>query len=499
MQQNLDQDQAKDMEKGNKIVSTPKTNTSFTISSPPHPPTVNIKQEHQDSASSSSYAGQAQAQSPYPSYSDHQQQQQQPLDSTDQQSKYNLNKHLLAMNMQSSQQHSAQHSTPASAFSTAPSSPTLNHLQYNPNNSHHTNNNNNNNNNSNSNHTGASANASGTTTPYGAYPSYHGQSQHHPLHPYHYQHHQQQNPDLANNYYYSHSNGNSNSAGGNNPASSTAPSPMRQQQTYSSLAPPLTDSQYAQMLGPFGSTQSTPYHSSQSTPYSSIPPSPTQSHAQPFGGDQPQKSKRRQVKNACVNCQKACKKCDEGRPCSRCIKYGLSDTCVDSTRKVRKKGINRGPYKRRPTQTGSGAGSASATPSASTTPGYLSTPASALASPTQAHAIPFGSTTGNGALDMGYDYGNNSNNSSSPSAVAASSSSSAPSFHPQYPHQSQPLYQQYQEPYQHAYQQYAHPQDAYAGQQGIYGSAYGISTVGHYTDSRDTSGGGSAGHEDSMP
>ncbi|CEH15795.1 potential fungal zinc cluster transcription factor [Ceraceosorus bombacis] len=59
------------------------------------------------------------------------------------------------------------------------------------------------------------------------------------------------------------------------------------------------------------------------------------------------KPKRRQVKNACVNCQKACKKCDEGRPCSRCVKYGLTDSCQDSSRKERKRGIKRGPYKRR--------------------------------------------------------------------------------------------------------------------------------------------------------
>lgn len=57
--------------------------------------------------------------------------------------------------------------------------------------------------------------------------------------------------------------------------------------------------------------------------------------------------KRRQVKNACTNCQKACKKCDEGRPCSRCVKYGLTDTCENSVRKERKRGIKRGPYKRR--------------------------------------------------------------------------------------------------------------------------------------------------------
>ncbi|KAI8096539.1 uncharacterized protein BX664DRAFT_382973 [Halteromyces radiatus] len=59
------------------------------------------------------------------------------------------------------------------------------------------------------------------------------------------------------------------------------------------------------------------------------------------------KPKRKQVKNACVNCQKACKKCDDGRPCQRCIKYGLTDTCTNSIRKERKKGVKRGPYKRR--------------------------------------------------------------------------------------------------------------------------------------------------------
>ncbi|KAJ2610946.1 hypothetical protein H4S08_003392 [Coemansia sp. RSA 1365] len=61
----------------------------------------------------------------------------------------------------------------------------------------------------------------------------------------------------------------------------------------------------------------------------------------------PTRAKRAQVKNACVNCQKACKKCDPGRPCQRCIKYSLIDTCVDSKRKPRKRGVKRGPYKKR--------------------------------------------------------------------------------------------------------------------------------------------------------
>lgn len=62
---------------------------------------------------------------------------------------------------------------------------------------------------------------------------------------------------------------------------------------------------------------------------------------------QPLRLKRRQVKNACTNCQKACKKCDDARPCLRCVKYGVSEECVDSQRKERRKGIKRGPYKKR--------------------------------------------------------------------------------------------------------------------------------------------------------
>lgn len=49
----------------------------------------------------------------------------------------------------------------------------------------------------------------------------------------------------------------------------------------------------------------------------------------------------------CTNCAAACKRCDEARPCERCIKYGLADQCLDGVRKERKKGIKRGPYKRK--------------------------------------------------------------------------------------------------------------------------------------------------------
>ncbi|KAJ3754974.1 hypothetical protein EV360DRAFT_86335 [Lentinula raphanica] len=72
-------------------------------------------------------------------------------------------------------------------------------------------------------------------------------------------------------------------------------------------------------------------------------------------------TKRRQVKNACTNCQKACKKCDDARPCLRCINYGIPTECVDSQRKGRKKGIKRGPYNKKRDCIG-GVGNADAPP-----------------------------------------------------------------------------------------------------------------------------------------
>jgi hypothetical protein len=59
------------------------------------------------------------------------------------------------------------------------------------------------------------------------------------------------------------------------------------------------------------------------------------------------KSKREQVKNACINCKIARKKCDVNRPCNRCVNADLSEMCKDSIRKKREKGIKRGPYKKK--------------------------------------------------------------------------------------------------------------------------------------------------------
>lgn len=61
----------------------------------------------------------------------------------------------------------------------------------------------------------------------------------------------------------------------------------------------------------------------------------------------PNRPKRKQVKTACTNCADACKRCDEGRPCERCLKLNIGESCKDSQRKERKKGIKRGPYKRK--------------------------------------------------------------------------------------------------------------------------------------------------------
>ena len=88
-----------------------------------------------------------------------------------------------------------------------------------------------------------------------------------------------------------------------------------------------------------------------SSPQHDPPPQPkattTNMTAAPNVPAQPARAKRRQVKNACTHCQKACKKCDDARPCLRCVKYGCAEDCVDSQRKERRKGVKRGPYKKR--------------------------------------------------------------------------------------------------------------------------------------------------------
>eukprot|EP01130_Rhizamoeba_saxonica_P001200 TRINITY_DN110_c0_g1_i1.p1 TRINITY_DN110_c0_g1~~TRINITY_DN110_c0_g1_i1.p1 ORF type:complete len:126 (-),score=11.87 TRINITY_DN110_c0_g1_i1:139-516(-) len=53
---------------------------------------------------------------------------------------------------------------------------------------------------------------------------------------------------------------------------------------------------------------------------------------------------RKRVSIACTACRKSHLKCDSGRPCSRCIKKGISHLCrtADSKRRGRKGDSNRG-------------------------------------------------------------------------------------------------------------------------------------------------------------
>lgn len=78
---------------------------------------------------------------------------------------------------------------------------------------------------------------------------------------------------------------------------------------------------------------------SPSSSYSHYTSNNSSNHQQQYTPSRPNSNnnKRKQVKNACVNCQKACKKCDDQRPCSRCVKYGIEDGCINSQRKERKR------------------------------------------------------------------------------------------------------------------------------------------------------------------
>ena len=70
-------------------------------------------------------------------------------------------------------------------------------------------------------------------------------------------------------------------------------------------------------------------------------------HSEPQETQQPASGKKRaQVKSACVHCRKACKKCEEQRPCQRCVRLNMADSCVSHVRKPRERGMKRGPYRK---------------------------------------------------------------------------------------------------------------------------------------------------------
>ncbi|UZJ52546.1 hypothetical protein CBS101457_001866 [Exobasidium rhododendri] len=53
-------------------------------------------------------------------------------------------------------------------------------------------------------------------------------------------------------------------------------------------------------------------------------------------GDGKKHARRRKANRACSHCQKAHLTCDDSRPCERCVKKGLADTCTDGARKKAK-------------------------------------------------------------------------------------------------------------------------------------------------------------------
>jgi len=54
---------------------------------------------------------------------------------------------------------------------------------------------------------------------------------------------------------------------------------------------------------------------------------------------------RNRVKTACTNCKLAKARCDNGRPCSRCVKRGCQDTCIDAIPKRRGRKRNQNGHK----------------------------------------------------------------------------------------------------------------------------------------------------------
>ncbi|KAI7873689.1 hypothetical protein K492DRAFT_154627 [Lichtheimia hyalospora FSU 10163] len=56
-------------------------------------------------------------------------------------------------------------------------------------------------------------------------------------------------------------------------------------------------------------------------------------HFTPYTNFESFEEKRRKTARACLHCQKAHLTCDDGRPCQRCIKRGLTATCMDAPRR----------------------------------------------------------------------------------------------------------------------------------------------------------------------
>ncbi|KAJ2667209.1 Transcriptional regulator of nonfermentable carbon utilization [Coemansia sp. RSA 1199] len=63
---------------------------------------------------------------------------------------------------------------------------------------------------------------------------------------------------------------------------------------------------------------------------------PRRGGAESTHGERAVRRRRRKTVRACNHCQKSHLTCDDSRPCARCVKRGLGDTCMDGARKKAK-------------------------------------------------------------------------------------------------------------------------------------------------------------------
>uniref|UniRef100_V5EBR7 Transcription activator of gluconeogenesis ERT1 n=1 Tax=Kalmanozyma brasiliensis (strain GHG001) TaxID=1365824 RepID=V5EBR7_KALBG len=80
---------------------------------------------------------------------------------------------------------------------------------------------------------------------------------------------------------------------------------------------------------------------SKTAPFPASTSTPTKTASSTAGGPastskESSASKRKKANRACLHCQKAHLTCDDSRPCIRCVKKGLADSCMDGHRKKAK-------------------------------------------------------------------------------------------------------------------------------------------------------------------
>ncbi|KAJ3248182.1 hypothetical protein HDU78_001582 [Chytriomyces hyalinus] len=87
---------------------------------------------------------------------------------------------------------------------------------------------------------------------------------------------------------------------------------------------------------------------SETSPAQSSSSSVTSAAAMQSAGTERRSTRRgKQCRNACVHCKRSNKKCEDVRPCLRCVQTGMEDSCEDAPRKMRHGQRRRGPYRRK--------------------------------------------------------------------------------------------------------------------------------------------------------